>query len=175
MELSPQQVGNRELADQFDALLQKALHTGAAPKDVDAFAKILRAHPELWVIVGDLAEASMRLMLSAKWLPPAMNESVRVGLKEMRKDLGFETASPLEKLLINQVILCWIAFHQTQMRHDVDLENGSTIPNALFWEKKVTLAQRRYLRAIEALARVRRLKLPAMQLNVAQQQLNVAS
>jgi hypothetical protein len=26
----------------------------------------------------------------------------------MRKDLGYETASPLERLLIQQVSLCWL-------------------------------------------------------------------
>ena len=40
------------------------------------------------------------------------------------------------------------------------------------WEKRLNAAQRRFLRACESLARIRKMKLPPMQINIAQQQVN---
>ena len=45
---------------------------------------------------------------------------------------------------------------------------------AAWWEKRLSGAQRRYLRACETLAKIRKMQLPMVQVNIGQQQLNVA-
>ena len=41
-------------------------------------------------------------------------------------------------------------------------------------DRKLSAAQRRYLRACETLARVRKLRLPTLQVNIGEKQVNVA-
>ena len=46
---------------------------------------------------------------------------------------------------------------------------------AQFYQRRLSLAQSRYLSAIRTLAQVRRLQVPAVQVNIAREQLNVAA
>jgi hypothetical protein len=55
-----------------------------------------------------------------------------------------------------------------QSMHDL------TITQATYHQRRLSLAQSCYLSAIRTLAQVRRLQVPAVQINVAEQQLNVA-
>ena len=97
----------------------------------------------------------------------ALRESLNVGRLAMRQDLGYEEASALDRLLIDQVVLCWLRLHYVEFHH-------TAISNRDHWERKLSATQRRYLRACETLARVRRLRLPSMQINIGEKQLNVA-
>lgn len=79
----------------------------------------------------------------------------------------------LERLLVQQVVLTWLKLGHTEWHHEHILVNGHmTIQVADFWERRLSAAQRRYLRACETLARVRRLGLPMLQVNIGAQQVN---
>ena len=43
-----------------------------------------------------------------------------------------------------------------------------------FWERRLSMSQRRSLQACETLAKVRKMKLPSVQLNIGEKQVNVA-
>jgi hypothetical protein len=49
-----------------------------------------------------------------------------------------------------------------------------TLRQAEFHQKRITMAHNRYLSAIRTLAQVRRLGVPAVQVNIGEQQVNVA-
>ena len=49
-----------------------------------------------------------------------------------------------------------------------------TLGQAEFHQKRITKAHNRYLSAIRTLAQVRRLGVPAVQVNIGEQQVNVA-
>ena len=49
-----------------------------------------------------------------------------------------------------------------------------SLPQADYHQRRCDLAQRRYLAAVKALALVRKLGVPALQLNIARNQVNVA-
>lgn len=95
------------------------------------------------------------------------------------RELSGPAPTPLERLLCERVALCWL---QTQLA-DIQraaLDKGSvTLAKAEYFDRKAERAQRRYLDAVLALARVRRLLAPVVaQVNIAQpgsQQLNVAA
>jgi len=76
----------------------------------------------------------------------------------------------LEKLLIEQVALCWLRMYLTEMRYTNMMKEQVTLAQATQWEKRLTATQGMYLRAMEALARVRRLVKPSpVQVNIATQ------
>ena len=93
-----------------------------------------------------------------------------------RRELGYSDASALEQILIDAILLARLRL--------VAVEHGYAIntnkPGAAdYWETLLTNAQNRLLRAVESLARVRRLArhTPAIQVNVAAtggQQVNCA-
>jgi hypothetical protein len=90
---------------------------------------------------------------------------------ERRRELTLEGDGTLEHLLIEQVVTCELAAaYADQLAHENDV---ISIAQADYLQRRQDSAHRRLLSACRTLATVRRLTIPAVQLNVAQQQVNV--
>jgi hypothetical protein len=104
------------------------------------------------------------------------NRAVAVELEheceQNRNQLGYENASALERALIDAVVLAWLRYADLERRYSNVMKGSISLQQADFWERRLGATQRRYLRAIETLARVRRLAIPAMQVNIGAQQVN---
>jgi hypothetical protein len=76
---------------------------------------------------------------------------------------------PLERLLIEQVVLCWLHFNLLDLEYTNIMSASISASTADHSERRLSAAQRRYLRACEALARIRKLArtTPALQVNIA--------
>jgi len=86
------------------------------------------------------------------------------------------SALPLEKMLIDQVALCSLRLSIVELKHATITSASVGISQTDYWDRTWSAAQRRYMRAIETLARVRRLLRPnAVQVNIGAQQVNVAN
>jgi hypothetical protein len=136
---------------------------------------------ELWKAVigmGELAESqALDTILSGSG--QGMRECWRQRLQEMRVDLGYTESPALERLLIQQVTLCWLNLNLIEYRLTNVMKQSISFACGLYWEKRLTVAQRRFTRACETLTRVRKLSrdAPALQFNIAAtgaQQVNVA-
>lgn len=152
--------------------LIRSVDAGNPPKeDVAALRKILIDEPEALDLVGNLAITMTAVIIGGPMFTPAM----RVGLNEqcdaMRAGMGWAESTTLEKTLIDHVILCWLRYHETEWRYNTIVSKEHTLTLGAHWEKRITSAQKRYLRAAESLAKVRKLLRPdknpifAMQLN----------
>jgi hypothetical protein len=82
----------------------------------------------------------------------------------------------LERLLIEQIAVAWLDWDIVQQAYTNNVVvSGHSLNSGAYWDRRVTSAQARYLRAMEALARVRRLAMPMpLQVNIGGQQVNVA-
>ena len=94
-------------------------------------------------------------------------------------NLGHAESSPLERLLIQQVTLCWLNLNLTEYRHTNVMKQSISLAQGIYWDKRLSMAQRQFTRACESLARVRRLlHRNPVQVNIAAhggQQVNVLS
>jgi hypothetical protein len=82
--------------------------------------------------------------------------------------------TPLEQLLIERIVVCWLQVQQAELRAADRLDkNGWVLSNAE--ENRLDKVNRRFLAAVKNLAQVRKLLRPgaAVQVNIAQQQVNV--
>ena len=88
--------------------------------------------------------------------------------------LTLELAGPcptmLERLLVDRVVTGWLQLHYC----DLLAAQAPTSRQSDYLQRSQERAQRRYLSAIRSLATVRRLLLPALQVNIGAQQVNVA-
>lgn len=114
-------------------------------------------------MLGMAEQASDALIEYMTGGAPTATEIMRHDRKILLGQLGYNVAPMLERMLIESVVLAW-------MRYNDEL----TIVQAEFRERRLSAAQRRYLRAVETLARIRRLALPALQVNIADKQVNLA-
>ncbi len=145
-----------------------------AAEDRAEFARLLADNPAVWRAAGDVMEHTAQALiddLSGK--SHLVRTSLETGWARLAVDLARPGDGELERLLVQQVVLCWLKLAYTEHQHRHYLTNGgATITQCDFWERRLSAAQHRYLRATEALARVRRLQLPAVQVNIAEQQVN---
>jgi hypothetical protein len=96
----------------------------------------------------------------------------------VRNGLGYEGAAQLEQLLIDHAVLCWLRLQEVESGYSSAMERSMSLSQADYWDRHLSAAQRRYLRACETLARVRRLLHSTLQVNIAAQggqQVNVSA
>src|SRR6516162_6284002 len=123
----------------------------------------LEGDPSLWQEYGDLAaqaqEAWLQLLAGTDYL---LAESVRLKLGALRQELSAECASPLEKLLIERVIACWLQTCYSDSVYAQAKGPSSTPSVRQELMRRQESSQRRYLAAIKQLALVRKLLKPAL-------------
>jgi hypothetical protein len=113
---------------------------------------------ELWRRVagpGGVAEnATLEL---SRITTEALKATWRHHLEAIRQELGIEKATRLERLLIQHVAQCWLRLNIMELEYTLAVGGQHRITEGLYYEKRLTEAQKRYARASESLARVRRL------------------
>jgi len=123
----------------------------------------LEGDPSLWQEYGDLAaqaqEAWLQLLAGTDYL---LAESVRLKLDALRQELGAAGASPLEKLLVERIVACWLQTHYADALYAQAKGPQSTASVRQELMKRQESSQRRYLAAIKQLALVRKLLRPAL-------------
>lgn len=146
----------------------------AKPEDEDAKAleKFLDDHPDLWRISEDIQTTIAKEFISHMAPGPARRRLLLAEFQSLREELAQSAQSPLERQLADNVALCWLEV--VYARHYLSLHLTQNPDAVDYWNTRVDTAQRRYLKATETLARIRRINLPAVQLNVAHNQVNQA-
>ena len=154
----------------FIDLLKKTDKKRPKQEDVQAFRKMLTETPALWRMCGDLAEQAMMHTVKKVQSTEAIKSSLTTGLGVIKNDLGYQNAPALERLLIDHVAMCWLRMSLTEYQYTSVVMNESIrLAVGDFYERRLGATQRRYLRACETLARVRKLtrRTPALQVNIA--------
>ena len=120
--------------------------------------------------MGNMADLAIRRMVDNMNTQRTVKESMKAGVEAVKRDLGYDQAPMLVRLLVEQVAVCWLQMYQTQLSYTAVMGDSYTLEHAAFLERRLTVTQERYLRSMETLARVRRLMKPVpMQVNIAGQ------
>jgi hypothetical protein len=164
---------------EYLALINKINIEHPDKEDIEALRNMLIEHPNLWRVAGDLAYRSQCRLLCNTRITVIIREGVVAGLAAMRIELGYGDAPMLEQMLIQQLLLSWLRLNLWEDQLIGIQSQGMSLDKANFWDRRLSAAQKRYLRACETLARVRRLArlTPALQVNIntdSGQQVNIA-
>ncbi len=143
-----------------------------------AVRKVLAEYPCIWDGLRHMLSSGQRAIIEASCggaVDSAMGQLLEKSMLALRDGLGYEHAPPLEKLMIEQIVFAWADLEYVQMHYAKSAFGSHTLTSGAYWDRRVAGAQARYLRAMEALARVRRLAMPQpLQVNIGGQQVNVA-
>lgn len=170
----------RSLAKAPDDLLQRLARIdqeNPTSTDLEIVREALREYPGLWQAVGDLADQAASVIVQSVNAAPVAREIVKGNYEGLKRDLGWESASPLERILIGQVALTWLRLNILEQAYTQNtMTSGETfgLESGHFWDRRLSAAQRRHLRACETLARIRKMGIAALQVNIARQQVNIA-
>ncbi len=118
----------------------------------------------------------------AAWLKTTLanmvGTEVQLGLRDaaaekmdaLAKELAGPRPTPIERLLAERAAHCWFQVNVHEISYLQAKDSTLTINQADFQLRRIESAHRRFLSALATLARVRKLALPALQVN----QVNVA-
>jgi len=158
-------------------LLDAAQRPGADAKDVAALEQLLKESSILWKAVSLAHNAALVAIETESGGRDGSRVAMEANYRGIQRELGHEDAIPMKRLLIEHVALCWLRLQTLEQRYSRVMSGSITLTLGQYWEKRLSAAQRRYLRACTMLPRIRKMRLPAMQVNVATeggQQVNVA-
>jgi hypothetical protein len=94
------------------------------------------------------------------------------GVVETRDDLAGPDSSPLEKLLAERIAICQATLECMETIFFQDNRIG--IHSSILHQNRISMVQSRLIQAVRALAQVRKLQIPNVQVNIGEKQVNLA-
>ena len=136
------------------AQIVQLANAGSQPH-LDELRKILDKYPSIWRVTGDVAalteSAWVRLLAAGNSLAA---EAIPRRLKELKAELADVQATPLEKLVVNYLIVAWLA---AQHGESAAAEVGGSLEQARFRLARAESAGRRLGSAVKMLTLIRAL------------------
>jgi hypothetical protein len=138
-----------------------------------ALRKVLQNPATVDMLGGDLArQAEHSFILAAAGEDLAFKEALTRKLALLRAELAGTNSTPVERLLVERVVACWLQVQDADIRYAQ--AKNLTLAWSEYYQRRMDRAHRRYLSALKTLALVRKLSVPVLQVNIAKKQVNVA-
>jgi hypothetical protein len=156
----------RELADrasQGDQETVPAIRALLADGDRGRLHREAYGSPAAWLRETVIGQAAGKSVI--------IREAMYHELDAIRMELAGPDPTPLERLLADRAATCWLSVNRYE--HSFHKMKDMTLAQAAFHQRKIDRAHARFLTAVRTLAQVRKLALPALQINVARNQVNV--
>jgi hypothetical protein len=166
---------------EYEKLRKKAGNGKAKPVEaIQAVAEIKAKFPALYdglaAQVGDLVKFSEQALaecsVGGDYL---LRSAIERKVAALKADLAGPTPTPLERLLIDRIGACWLAMQYFETIYAQGLAKSTSWEGDAYRQSRLDRVQARYLAAITALARVRRLQLVTVQVNIAEKQVNIGA
>jgi hypothetical protein len=141
-----------------------------------ALRELLQSPRYVDMLGGDLAYQAQRSFVEAAAGDNlVLQEALTRKLELLRNELAGPSPTPVEKLLVERVVACWLQVHDADIRYAQ--ARDLSIRWAEYYQCRMDRAHRRYLSALKTLATVRRLALSVLigQVNIAARQKNTVN
>lgn len=157
--LPPLPAANDHSAEAARAIVKRADRVDATPEDMAALRALLDRKGRALGAEGGVMRQALARELHEMPATGLGRELLTRDLEQHRAELGYTTAPALERPLIDHLLLCLLRLGNVEQSYSVKWsQGGMSYESARFWEARLSAAQRRYLAAVEALARVRRVR-----------------
>ena len=166
----------QELGDFLNSRINKK---DPSPTDLAMLREVMELSPTYASAIGNIAYQARRQLIEKIAVNKVVEEQIQAELSKLQNDMGYQEAPALERMLIEQIGVCWLLLYRTQQGYTAMILGGDiTFAMADWYERRLAAVQGRFLRAVETLAKLRNLAKPTLaqtvMLNVARQQINAA-
>jgi hypothetical protein len=164
---------------EFLGLVDRAYQKKPDQKDLSLLRKWIRDYPNLWRVVFDTAQLIEDNLIKNMLQSEASKIALKKNTDDIREGFGYYQSPMMEQMLIDNIIISWLDVQYANYMIAIKAGINESMVILEFWERRLNIAQARYLRACETLAKIRRLSArnPTLQVNIATQsgqQVNVA-
>jgi hypothetical protein len=144
--------------EEFKALMARTNKANPKKADLEALKEAFDAAPSLALANGNAQRhISDNLIKQMAGESAFMIESMGRYVAHLKKELGWDGSSFIERLLIDEVTIRWLRLQQVEDVHRKVTNEPHTLASGLYYERRLHLTQRRYQKAIETLVKVRSL------------------
>lgn len=154
----------------FRELVARADAPDAPRADLVALELALVAQDDDGVTCAIEGGAILNQIIEAAAVGVATRIVIKADAIRYSRELGRETCPPFERKLVDHAVLCWVRLQICELAYTQSIGGKHTQESALYWDRRLEAAQRRYMRAMHHLAKVRGM-MPTLQLNLAHQQI----
>jgi hypothetical protein len=126
-----------------------------------ALRQLLKNPRMVELLGGDLArEAQLTRIATCSGENLLAREALTRKLQMLRDEQAGPSPTPLERLLVERVVACWLHLYMMEANHAA--KHSINLKLGIYYQQCFDRAQRRYLSAIKTLALVRKLALPVL-------------
>jgi hypothetical protein len=134
--------------------------------------EMLQNSTDMRTIGGDLAQIAEKALIdSVGGKNLLFKEALTRKLELLRAELAGTKPTPVENLLVERIVMCWLQVQHAELWY---AQQAGNLSLAHYHQDRLDRAHRRYLSALKTLALIRKLAVPVLQVNLAQNQVNVA-
>ena len=137
-------------------------------EDLQTLRKMMKEDASIWQMYGDWAH-QCELMIMRDYFESSdfLGKTVEKKLRDLRNELNWENSTVLEKLLIRQICITWLRLYYVERKHHQATTGSHSLTSGIYWDKRLSEAQKRHLKAIESLAKVRKMTAQTAKLEAA--------
>jgi hypothetical protein len=162
-------------ADEFMRVIERAYKAKKpAKEDLQTIREFLIDYPEFCRAVFSMTEAIQRQIVKNFIGDEVAQTAIEEHIVYLRDEMGYHEEPIMEKLLIENIVTTWLRVQWLDYLVAAKMAGEFRIPAMEFWQRSLAMAQRNYLAACETLAKIRKMRLPNIQLNIGDKQINVA-
>jgi len=171
-------MGKAELQERRETIVRLRDLIGEADSGgeeaVPAIREILDETPDLAWRLSNLGTMAERLLVNELTGEKDLlaKEMMEHQLESMRSEIAGRDPSPLELLLTERIVATWLQIQLFESLYATNPGNH-TINQGNYYQKRLDRAHRNHLSAIRTLAQIRKMG-PAVQINIAEKQVNTA-
>lgn len=139
--------------------------------DMQRFRSLVLNTPDAWSYASQVS-AGIRDHLISKLTTGVKRAMLSSEVDILKRQFQYADSPPLERLLIDHIITTRIRLLHSEIRYSaMQFRDSYSHDSGIYWEKVLSLAHKRFLQAVEALAKVRKLSrsTPALQINIARE------
>lgn len=156
--IEPTETDGNDKANRLVQLYRLTDKTNPKPEDLAELKRALDEKPVFALTVGNLQKQVFESIVEkATGSSAGVKECVIRYIEHLKSELGYEKASFAERLLIDEIAMRWVRLQVMEHDHKKITYDSHTLAIGLYTDKRLHLAQQRFLRAVESLAKVRKL------------------
>ncbi len=143
--------------DLFVALIRRTDKENPKPEDLKRIRAILDEDSSL-VRLNDVSQHAFKRAIQSYASQSALQkELLERQIKEKQESMDYDNENVFVKMLIDQVILNNIRLNQLEALHVSKLDGSHSTEAGIYWDRRLSSAQRRFLKVCESLAKVKKL------------------
>lgn len=149
---------NKKAVNDFQSLVKRTNKEHPKPEDLRELRKAFDDDPTLALQIGNFNQIIFDSILEQLAGESALGrEAANRHVGNMRIELGYNSSTFVEKMLIDEILMRWLRLQVIENDHKNTTYKSHTLTEGIYMDKRLHLAQNRFLRSIETLAKVRKM------------------